>query len=118
MSMQTTDPTNSLWIAKLIGALAGSAISIAYVLPHGRREAAIRFAAGVAGGLVLGSTVGAYIANELQINTILNAFETVLMGSSIASLFLWWAIGLVQRASDNKTNGTNSGAGKKPGGHP
>ena len=29
----------SLWFAKILGALAGSLVSIAYILPRGRREA-------------------------------------------------------------------------------
>lgn len=101
--MHNSDPHNVLWVAKIIGALAGSAISIAYVLPRGRRDAAIRFATGVAGGMVLGTTVGAYVSHELGIDTLLNDFEVVLMGSSVASLFLWWAIGFVVRFSDARS---------------
>lgn len=103
MSIHNSDPHSALWIAKFIGAFAGSAISIAYVLPKGRREAAIRFATGVTGGLVLGTTVGAYVSHELHIDKILTEFEVVLMGSSIASLFLWWAIGLVLRVTDSRS---------------
>ena len=40
-----------LWAAKGLGAVAGSAISIAYLLPRGRREAAIPFAVGGVAGL-------------------------------------------------------------------
>jgi predicted MFS family arabinose efflux permease len=102
--MQNTDPHSTLWIAKFLGAFAGSAISVAYILPKGRREAAIRFATGVTGGLVLGTTVGAYVAHELGIDKTLTEFEVVLMGSSIASLFLWWTIGVVLRATDHKAS--------------
>lgn len=56
-----------LWLAKLGGAVAGSAISLAYVLPAGRREAAIRFGIGVASGLAFGGTAGLKIAVELGI---------------------------------------------------
>lgn len=98
--MHNSDPNYALWAAKIVGALAGSAISIAYILPRGRREAAIRFATGVAGGLVLGTTVGAYVSHQLGIDTILDDFEVVLMGSSVASLFLWWAIGFLLRVAD------------------
>ena len=44
-----------LWGAKAVGALAGSAISVAYILPKGRREAAVRFAIGMVSGLVFGA---------------------------------------------------------------
>ena len=87
-----------LWTAKAAGAAAGSAISIAYVLPGDRREAAIRFAVGVASGLVFGGTAGLKIAVELGVEETLRPFETVLMGSAAASLCAWWALGLVVRA--------------------
>ena len=47
-----------LWAAKGAGAVAGSAISLAYLLPDGRRDAAVRFAVGVVCGLVFGGTAG------------------------------------------------------------
>jgi hypothetical protein len=87
-----------LWTAKAAGAAAGSAISIAYVLPGSRREAAIRFAVGVASGLVFGGTVGLKIAVELGIEESLRPFELVLMGSAAASLCAWWALGVIVRA--------------------
>ena len=94
-----TDMTEAawLWLAKLAGAVAGSAISIAYVLPSGRREAAIRFAVGLASGLVFGAAAGLKIADELGIDDSIGAAETMLMGSAAASLCAWWAIGLVIR---------------------
>ena len=33
--------THVMWVAKGAGAIAGSAISLAYLLPSGRREAAL-----------------------------------------------------------------------------
>ena len=87
-----------IWVAKGAGAVAGSAISIAYILPKGRREAAIRFAVGVVSGLVFGGAVGLKIAGELGIEDRLGAGETVLMGSAAASLCAWWAVGFVSRS--------------------
>lgn len=87
-----------LWTAKAGGAAAGSAISLAYVLPAGRREAAIRFGIGVASGLVFGGTAGLKIATELGVADSLGPYELVLMGSAAASLCAWWALGLVMRA--------------------
>ena len=94
-----------LWLAKLGGAVAGSAISLAYVLPAGRREAAIRFGIGVAGGLAFGGTAGLKIAVELGIEGSLGPHELVLMGSAAASLCAWWALGLVMRVF--RANGRN-----------
>lgn len=89
--------THWLWLAKLAGAVAGSAISLAYILPAGRREAAIRFAVGVACGLVFGGTAGLKIATELGIARTMGDGELVLMGSAAASLCAWWALGVVSR---------------------
>ena len=86
-----------LWLAKAGGAVAGSAISLAYVLPSNRREAAIRFAVGVACGLVFGGAAGLKIATELDIAGTLGAGELMLMGSAAASLCAWWALGLIMR---------------------
>ena len=98
----TDAETAWLWLAKGSGAVAGSAISLAYVLPSGRREAAIRFAVGAACGLVFGGTVGLKIAKELDIAGALGGGELMLMGSAAASLAAWWAIGLVMRTLDRR----------------
>ncbi len=90
--------TNWLWLAKLAGAVGGSAISLAYILPHGRREAASRFAVGVVCGLVFGGTAGLKIASELGVEAIIGPIEMMLMGSAAASLCAWWALGFVMRA--------------------
>ena len=90
--------THWLWMAKVAGAVGGSAISLAYILPHGRREAAARFAVGVVCGLVFGGTAGLKIASELGIENLIGPVEMVLMGSAAASLCAWWALGFAMRA--------------------
>lgn len=91
-----------LWAAKGAGAVAGSAISLAYILPQGRREAAVRFAVGVVCGLVFGGTAGLKIAVELGIDRLIGTAETMLMGSAVASLCAWWAVGAVIRMLKRK----------------
>ncbi len=86
-----------LWVAKGAGAVVGSAISLAYILPHGRREAAVRFAVGVACGLVFGGTAGLKIASVLGIDRLIGAGEMMLMGSAAASLCAWWVLGVMLR---------------------
>jgi hypothetical protein len=86
-----------LWTAKGAGAVAGSAISLAYILPQGRREAAVRFAVGVVCGLVFGGTAGLKIALELDVEGLIGPVETMLMGSAAASLCAWWALGPLLR---------------------
>jgi hypothetical protein len=91
-----------LWAAKGAGAVAGSAISLAYILPHGRREAAVRFAVGMVCGLVFGGTAGLKIAMELGVERLIGPVETMLMGSAAASLCAWWAVGAVVRMLKRK----------------
>jgi hypothetical protein len=86
-----------LWVAKGAGAVVGSAMSLAYILPHGRREAAVRFAVGVVCGLVFGGTAGIKIAAELGVDKLIRPTEMMLMGSAAASLCAWWALGLLLR---------------------
>ncbi|MHB2265912.1 DUF6107 family protein [Aliihoeflea sp. PC F10.4] len=94
-----------LWVAKFAGAVAGSAISVAYVLPRGPREAALRFTVGVVSGLIFGGAAGLKIASELDVGSTLGAFEIMLMGSAAASLSAWWALGLVMRIFDRADAG-------------
>lgn len=91
-----------LWAAKGAGAVAGSAVSLAYILPQGRREAAARFAVGVVCGLVFGGTAGLKIAVELGVDKLIGPAETMLMGSAAASLCAWWAVGAVIRVLRRK----------------
>lgn len=97
MTMTYLPDPGWLWLAKSAGAIAGSAISLAYILPQGRREAAVRFAVGVACGLVFGGTVGLKIAAELGIEELINVTEMTMMGAAAASLCAWWALGFVKR---------------------
>lgn len=94
--MTDISPTAWDWAAKGAGAVAGSAVSLAYVMPSGRREAAARFA-GVVMGLIFGPTVGLKIAAEFGVSALVGTLETMLMGSAAASFCAWWALGLVRR---------------------
>jgi hypothetical protein len=96
MSLEN-DTMAALWGAKFAGAAAGSAISVAYLLPQGRREAAIRFMIGLVTGLVFGAPAGLAIAERLTIASRLEPGELVVMGSAAASLCAWWALGILSR---------------------
>ncbi len=96
-----------IWSAKGVGALAGSAISIAYMLPKGRREAAIRFCVGVVTGLVFGAPAGMKIAVSLDLAAMLSPAEISLMGAAAASLFSWWGLGMLARLSTQYRAGSN-----------
>lgn len=95
-----SEPGPMLLLAKIIGAIAGSLISIAYILPKGRREAALRFAVGLVVGIVFGGTAGLKVADMLGLLGKVSAFETTLMGASLASLCAWWALGVLRRLAE------------------
>lgn len=109
-----TDMTGAAWIwaAKGAGAVAGSAISLAYVLPKGRREAAVRFAVGLVSGCVFGGTAGVKIATELGIHDTLGPAELTMMGAAAASLCAWWALGLLLRVLKHDPHGRNPAEGE------
>lgn len=90
----------ALFTAKFAGAVGGSVISIAYLLPSGRREAAVRFLTGAVTGLVFGGPAGITLAEYLGFAEKIGAAEVALMGSAAASLCAWWALGVIQRFAD------------------
>jgi len=89
-----------LWTARLAGALAGAAVSLIYLLPKSRREAACRFLTGLACGLVFGGPAGLWIAVRLGIAGHLGAAETMLTGAAAASLSAWWGLGVLARIAE------------------
>lgn len=99
-SMNDLPDTTWIWLAKAIGAIAGSAISIAYILPKGRREAALRFLTGVVIGMIFGTSVGIKLATELGLFKHLSIFEISLTGAALASLCAWWGLGILTRIGE------------------
>lgn len=95
------DAAPALWFAKLVGAVSGSLISIAYILPKGRREAVLRFAVGLVTGLVFGGPAGIKTADFLGLLEKISATEVALMGASLVSLSAWWALGVLQRLAEH-----------------
>ena len=89
-----------MWVAKGAGATLGSAISLAYLLPRGRREALVRFLIGLTTGLVFGSTAGLWLSDRLDLAGRLPDAELALIGSAVASLSAWWALGALKRFAD------------------
>jgi predicted MFS family arabinose efflux permease len=84
-------------LARIIGAVSGSAVSLAYLLPKGRREAALRFFTGLACGMVFGGPAGIHIADWLGMDGRLASFEIVMSGAAATSLCAWWALGILSR---------------------
>lgn len=112
----TAEPISglALWGAKLLGAAAGSAISVAYLLPKGRREAAARILVGLVTGLVFGAPAGLALAEKLGLGGALNPSELALMGSAAASLCAWWALGILSRFAGRLfRDGGGSGGGPR-----
>jgi hypothetical protein len=117
MSLQLSPEAASLLLAKAAGAAAGSAVSVAYILPRGRREAALRFFAGFAVGMVFGASAGVKLAAMLGISGELSRVEITMSGAAAASLCAWWALGVLSRIAQRlpgridpapaDTNGSN-----------
>ncbi|MGG7518508.1 DUF6107 family protein [Allorhizobium undicola] len=95
MSDFGSDP--HLWSARMTGAMAGAAISLVYLLPQSRREAASRFVTGVVFGLIFGGPTGQWLGMRLGIADQLSSQETMLAGATTASLMAWWALGALTR---------------------
>lgn len=92
---------------KIVGASAGAAVSLVYLLPHSRREAAGRFFTGLSCGLIFGGPTGLWAADRLALSDLLSDAEIMLAGSAAASLCAWWALGILSRLADRY--------GEKPG---
>lgn len=86
-----------VFIAKSIGAICGSAISIAYLLPANRREAFLRFVVGITVGMMFGTFVGIKLADYLGVMQLLSTVEVALSGAAMASLCAWWGLGIMAR---------------------
>ena len=94
------DKDISLYLAKLAGAAAGAMISLVYLMPKGRREAASRFLVGLVSGLVFGGAAGAALAERFGLAGRISATEIMLAGSAAASLGAWWALGALSRIAE------------------
>ncbi len=88
-----------VFIAKGVGAVCGSAISIAYLLPKNRREAFLRFFVGLTIGMIFGTSAGIKIADYLDIMHQISKIELALSGAALASLCAWWGVGVLARLS-------------------
>ena len=106
--MSNFTDTAWVWAAKGAGAVAGSAVSLAYMLPKGRREAVVRFVVGLICGLTFGGATGIKIATELEIGAELGEAELMLMGSAAASLAAWSALGILARFAERLQGESNS----------
>lgn len=107
-------PETQIVLAKAIGAVAGSMISIAYIMPKGKREAAARFLTGLTAGLVFGLPVGVWVASKTGIIAYLTKLEVAIMGAALASLSIWTALGVALRLSNSFLMQGNRTEGKEP----
>ena len=94
-----TDLSNDagLWATRALGASAGAAVSLVYLLRKSRREAASRFFTGLACGTIFGGPTGIWIAERLALADRLSASEVALSGSAAAGICAWWGLGILSR---------------------
>jgi predicted MFS family arabinose efflux permease len=86
-----------LWAANALGAVAGAAVSLVYMLPRSRQEAVSRFLTGTTCGLIFGAPAGVWIVGRLGIAGEVSGNEMLLTGSAAASLCAWWVLGAAAR---------------------
>ncbi|EUB95258.1 hypothetical protein PMI07_003036 [Rhizobium sp. CF080] len=86
-----------LWAARIAGATAGAGVSLIYLLPKSRREAASRFLTGLSCGTIFGGPTGLWLVERLGIGAELSGPEVMLTGSAAASLCAWWVLGVLAR---------------------
>lgn len=91
---------HAFWLERLAGAAAGALISLVYLLPKNRQEAASRLATSLACGIVFGGETGLYLSARLGLSADMSASEMMLSGSAAASLTAWWALGLLARIAE------------------
>lgn len=89
-----------LWAARAAGAFAGASVSVIYMLPKGRREAASRFVTGLVAGLVFGGPAGLYWGEKLGLAHLSSPTEIMLSGSAFVSLTAWWGLGALRRVAE------------------
>jgi hypothetical protein len=89
-----------MWAARAAGAAAGAAVSLIYLLPKSRREAATRFLTGLACGIIFGGPAGLFLMEKLGLSGALSGSEVMLSGSAAASLCAWWGLGILSRLAE------------------
>jgi hypothetical protein len=98
-----------MWAARIAGATAGAGVSLIYLLPKSRREAASRFLTGLSCGMIFGGPTGLWLVERLGIGGELSGPEVMLTGSAAASLCAWWVLGALARIAV-RYGGRNGGA--------
>ena len=99
--MSDITPSLADWTARGAGALAGSSVSLVYLVPQGRREAVSRFIVGLITGLVFGAATGDKIIELVGLPEGTARIEALLMGATAASFASWWALGLLVRLMEH-----------------
>ena len=76
-----------IWAARITGAVAGAGVSLVYLLPKSKREAASRFITGVSCGMIFGGPIGLWIVQQLDIAGALSGREIMVAGSAGSGLY-------------------------------
>ena len=96
-TVREVQPEYLLWVFRIVGALAGSAISLAYFLPRRKRDAFMRLVVGFVSGLVFGRPVGLHLSRLFDVHDDLPRLEINLIGAAVVSLSAWWVLGVLKR---------------------
>ena len=96
-TVREVQPEVLLWLFRVVGALAGSAISLAYFLPRRKRDAFMRLVVGFVSGLVFGRAAGLHLSRLFDVHDDLPRLEINLIGAAVVSLSAWWVLGVLKR---------------------
>jgi Family of unknown function (DUF6107) len=111
-----TDWTTTLtdWSARGAGAVAGSSVSLIYLLPKQRHQAASRLVVGIICGLVFGQAAGEKLVQFMALEVHPKEFEVVLMGAAAASFASWWSLGFLVRLIEKSASAPDKKSRKPP----
>jgi hypothetical protein len=85
------------WSIRSAGAIAGSSVSLVYLLPKKRHEAASRLIVGILCGVIFAKAAGTKLVQIMALDVAPAALEVTLMGATAASFASWWLLGLLVR---------------------
>ncbi len=87
------EPISTAFLAKVLGALGGSLISLAVLIPKGKREAFLRLCVSFISGLIFGAPLQNILGWE-GLGT-----EFVLSASTLAAFAGWFIFGVLARSA-------------------
>jgi hypothetical protein len=84
------------WVAKMLGAFAGSAFSLAFMPSRTMWETSVRLICRLFVGTVFGSSTAGWLEKQFELS-VGTEMERTIIGSFIAAFMAWYALGFAVR---------------------